>query len=85
MHVNEILDKLFEKLLKAICYEMEEYLESKKVEKYIKILNHTGMMTSKWKQMVEDEKKFNKFKGHGSQKNRLKLNLDISCNILTKL
>ena len=34
--------------------------------------------------MVEDEKKFKKFKGHGSQKNRLKLNSDISRNVFEK-
>ena len=29
LHVTETLDKLYEKFIKAICYEMDEYLESK--------------------------------------------------------
>ena len=41
-------------------------------------------LTSKWKQMVEDEKKFKRFKGHRSQKNRLKLNFDISRDVFDK-
>ena len=49
LHVTETLDKLYEKSIKAICYEMDEYLESKyvspKSKKCIKTLNHTGMMT----------------------------------------
>ena len=90
MHVTETLNKLYEKLIKAICYEMDEYLESKYVSRKSRKMYKNSKpywnddLTSKWKQMVEDENKFKKFKGHGRQKNRLKLNFDISRNVFDK-